>query len=244
MPKVDFVCEMCGEAFQRWPSAVADAEKRGRSIRFCSRACHGAAKTAGLAEGKKRRGKEVTCSVCGTKVYRSPKRIREGRVYLCSEPCRIKAHEAGLIDRSGPRPNMKRGDVVDCRICGKPTYRKKSMIDRRIHMTCGDPKCVSAYGRSLWGLPPLTPEQAKYKKGPARRATNFTAAQRIQFLGSECARCGSTENLCLDHVVPVSAGGQSTFENSQTLCQPCNNWKAKHIDRPMALAYKQAQSGG
>lgn len=40
-----------------------------------------------------------------------------------------------------------------------------------------------------------------------------------------CQYCGSGERLTLDHVMPVSRGGKSTWENVVTACYPCNAQK-------------------
>ena len=244
LPKVELTCDLCGSSFHVFPSAIAWAEKRGNGRKFCSRACTDVARSSGIIGTKKKRGEELTCAICGETFYRQKSRLREGRVYTCSQACRIKAGEAKIIDRTKPRPHRKLGETIECCICGTSVYRKKSMIERRIAQTCGDRDCISAYSRSLWGLPPLTEKQKKYKKGPARRATNFTAKQRVEWIGTECAKCGTPENLCLDHIIPVSAGGESSFKNAQTLCQPCNIWKSNHEDRKLARAYKQFRSGG
>ncbi|MES2531944.1 MAG: HNH endonuclease signature motif containing protein [Pseudomonadota bacterium] len=37
-----------------------------------------------------------------------------------------------------------------------------------------------------------------------------------------CLRCGSVDDLCLDHILPISMGGITSFDNLQTLCQSCN----------------------
>lgn len=44
-----------------------------------------------------------------------------------------------------------------------------------------------------------------------------------------CVYCGSTENLQIDHIIPVSKGGASTIENLQILCQKCNLQKSDKI---------------
>ena len=46
-----------------------------------------------------------------------------------------------------------------------------------------------------------------------------------------CVKCGSEEDLRLDHVVPVAEGGKSIFWNYQILCAPCNGSKgATYVD--------------
>lgn len=40
-----------------------------------------------------------------------------------------------------------------------------------------------------------------------------------------CVYCGSKESLTLDHVLPKSRGGKTTWENVVTACHPCNNRK-------------------
>lgn len=236
-------CQNCGEVFTRPPAFFRHAEKRGTVIKFCSRACTDAARSAGIIGAKKRRGVHLKCEVCDGDFYRPQSMVAAGKCRFCSEGCRQTAFQRKLIDRTGPRPERLQGAEIACVICGKARYRKRSMIDRNIDKTCGEPVCVGAYSRSLWGLPPRDPETARKPRHQRKqRRTNFTAKQRREWLGDRCARCGVTENLTLDHVIPVCAGGQSVEGNAQTLCGPCNNWKMKHVDRP--LARKQALSGG
>ena len=37
-----------------------------------------------------------------------------------------------------------------------------------------------------------------------------------------CLKCGAEDGLSIDHILPVSKGGQNTLDNLQTLCMPCN----------------------
>ncbi|WVQ00248.1 putative endonuclease [Synechococcus phage MA01] len=41
----------------------------------------------------------------------------------------------------------------------------------------------------------------------------------------ECAYCGSTENITLDHVKPRSLGGPDTSQNVLCACESCNHDK-------------------
>ena len=44
-----------------------------------------------------------------------------------------------------------------------------------------------------------------------------------------CRRCGSARNLEVDHIVPLSRGGDSEERNLQTLCRRCNRRKWKKL---------------
>lgn len=41
-----------------------------------------------------------------------------------------------------------------------------------------------------------------------------------------CLRCSSTENLQIDHIIPISKGGENKLMNLQTLCRRCNVLKS------------------
>lgn len=46
--------------------------------------------------------------------------------------------------------------------------------------------------------------------------------------GHRCLRCGATDALTLDHILPLSKGGTWANGNLQTLCEPCNTAKGDH----------------
>lgn len=61
-----------------------------------------------------------------------------------------------------------------------------------------------------------------------------------------CQYCGSKVNkaeITIDHIVPVSRGGQSTFQNCVVCCMKCNNTKADRTpsEVQMTLLYKPGQ---
>ena len=47
--------------------------------------------------------------------------------------------------------------------------------------------------------------------------------------GHRCKKCGSTNNLEIDHIIPISKGGKSSSDNLQTLCHRCNQNKGNII---------------
>jgi 5-methylcytosine-specific restriction endonuclease McrA len=69
-------------------------------------------------------------------------------------------------------------------------------------------------------------------------------SKRNIFLRDEytCQYCGcdvTESSATLDHVLPVSKGGKTTWENSATACKPCNYRKAASTKmKPKAQPYK------
>lgn len=64
----------------------------------------------------------------------------------------------------------------------------------------------------------------------------------LDHFDGKCARCGSTDNIHMDHVVPISRGGQHSPSNIQPLCRTCNLQKYTRTEdyrgkmyRPLAL---------
>lgn len=47
----------------------------------------------------------------------------------------------------------------------------------------------------------------------------------LEFYGNVCLCCGTTDNLTLDHVIPLKWGGKNVIENAQPLCLSCNSSK-------------------
>lgn len=44
----------------------------------------------------------------------------------------------------------------------------------------------------------------------------------INLYNTPCAYCGSTNNISLDHIVPLSRGGSHSIGNLISACMPCN----------------------
>ena len=45
----------------------------------------------------------------------------------------------------------------------------------------------------------------------------------------KCIYCKSTENLTIDHILPICRGGTHDFSNLQILCKSCNSKKGSKI---------------
>lgn len=62
-----------------------------------------------------------------------------------------------------------------------------------------------------------------------------------------CERCGGTDKLAVDHILPIAKGGTDCIANKQTLCVHCNSKKTDTIDcyvtsEFLCLRYKEDTS--
>ncbi len=57
--------------------------------------------------------------------------------------------------------------------------------------------------------------------------------------GHCCLRCGSRENLSIDHITPLACGGDNSEENLQTLCKRCNSSKGSQTRSYVAPTLNQ-----
>jgi 5-methylcytosine-specific restriction endonuclease McrA len=71
----------------------------------------------------------------------------------------------------------------------------------------------------------------KEKARPTREQRGYDYAWRkiSKALREEqpwCSKCGRTNDLTVDHIHPLSDGGQTIASNLQVLCRKCNSSKA------------------
>lgn len=115
-----------------------------------------------------------------------------------------------------------KGETVTCKRCGAPFYREAFKVKLGFGNYCS---------HECWGAD---------RKTPIGIANNvWTKYQRANWKDDKCARCGSTENLEMDHILAHSLGGKSERSNCQTLCKLCNLQKYQNEDLPTYLATKQ-----
>ena len=54
-----------------------------------------------------------------------------------------------------------------------------------------------------------------------------------------CQYCGSRSNLTVDHVIPRSKGGGSSWENIVASCAPCNRRKGDALPRQVGMRLRK-----
>jgi 5-methylcytosine-specific restriction endonuclease McrA len=98
---------------------------------------------------------------------------------------------------------------------GIPRFRRECLLRRRV----GD------------AHPNWMADRSMVRDG--RRGQNFVPAVKRAILERDeyrCRECGSSQNLTIDHIVPVFEGGLGVVENGQTLCADCHKSKTR-LDR-------------
>lgn len=74
----------------------------------------------------------------------------------------------------------------------------------------------------IWGA--LT----RYERGKVSLKLRFSIYERDNYCCKKCGKHGYKSELEIDHIVPISRGGKTTYDNLQTLCHDCNYSKGKN----------------
>lgn len=53
--------------------------------------------------------------------------------------------------------------------------------------------------------------------------------------GNKCVYCGAPRDLTLDHVIPKSKGGQTSWGNLVTACKSCNSKKGDFLPKDIGM---------
>lgn len=69
----------------------------------------------------------------------------------------------------------------------------------------------------------------RVERGKVSNKIRFAIYKRDGYRCKMCGRSGDNNNLEIDHIIPISKGGKSTFDNLQTLCHDCNVKKGDTI---------------
>lgn len=127
---------------------------------------------------------------------------------------------------------------MSCKRCERPlTGRQESYCSQvcsKLHLKVGYRKRHRADIREY---------NRAYRNNVRREPSIRGRVQKFRYLkGKECRICGSTTNLTLNHIIPLSAGGQTVASNLETLCGGCNTREYVRIVRKALKLYFEAQS--
>lgn len=59
--------------------------------------------------------------------------------------------------------------------------------------------------------------------------TQLQWEQILELFGQTCAYCGSDKSITMDHIVPISRGGNHTEDNVIPACKSCNASKGAKV---------------
>ena len=81
-------------------------------------------------------------------------------------------------------------------------------------------------------------------KNHNKKKTKLTSKARKKLLGERCRICRTTEDLSINHIIPISAGGTDDSENLETLCRKCNSKEYNDIIKESLVLYFRHNSQG
>jgi 5-methylcytosine-specific restriction endonuclease McrA len=227
-----FRCVICGGEFYRPQSLI----KRGITKTCGKFECK--CENAGPKPGPRPyrlNGATFKCVICGKEFYRKRSFIERGITNTCGKS----ACKSGFFSGSN-NPAWGRIPTDDNREAVSQSNKKRTGPPKGYKHTLEARAKMSEAVRMRWRdrrdfmiasltKPPKPRSEMRYRK-------DFTPWQRQDWKSSACLWCAATDDLVLDHIIPVVAGGLNIKGNAQTLCQPCNLWKMVYVDHPYYLA--------
>ena len=77
-----------------------------------------------------------------------------------------------------------------------------------------------------------------YRRRRRPRFSKYNVHLRDMFTCQFCLTKFSQKELTLDHVVPISRGGKTSWNNIVSACNPCNSCKGSKLIKPKTLPYQ------
>jgi len=235
------VCETCGKEFIM--PYMSGKGKRGESNegRFCSKKCYGVwlsekmtdpvKKQHGFKEGATCRIYISECPTCKQKFT-----AKDSRKKYCSYGCMYDHNKKNKVIRY--ENNWKQREPFKCSYCGKlhiPTYRDTSSVYCSV-------SCRKRAERKI----KRCQTNAYVRKSAERNGERFDPMDVLVRDGWRCQLCGKKLNPKhrgsyrddapeLDHIIPLSQGGEHSKRNTQCACRKCNLAKGSMAEGQLLL---------
>lgn len=202
-----------------------------------------------------RTGRFFTCPHCNEQFYRRGSHILRGITKTCGKRECISASMMGAGNPFWGKNHTEEVTVKlsKLRRARADGVRKPGPAKGSYKASAEARAKISEAVKRDWKLNRDKRLMACAKSGETQRANSlnkepryrlqFTPMQRRDWTASSCVWCDATEDLVLDHIIPVMAGGTNHRANAQTLCRKCNLWKMRYVDRAYLLATLGSQEG-
>ena len=99
--------------------------------------------------------------------------------------------------------------------------REKEISSEEYHTISNYYKVFGKNFYKIKDLESLEPREIAQKFIGRKKIRNFILNRD----GNRCLKCYSSTKLQLDHIIPISRGGENKISNLQTLCNSCNSKK-------------------
>lgn len=69
-----------------------------------------------------------------------------------------------------------------------------------------------------------------------------TKKELRKLVQSPCVTCGTSDDICIDHIIPIALGGRHSIGNLQPLCRSCNSRKRSMLFANFRYRYTGSRS--
>ena len=196
-------------------------------------------------------GEHFVCEYCGDTFYRRPSHVRRGITKTCGRRECISASAMGANNAFWGKNHTEEVKALikrvrKARVVRPPGANRFGPLKGTYKNSPEARAKISAKVKEDWRINRDKRLAASAKAGETQRMNRltsepryrlqFTPMQRREWTDDKCAWCDATDDLVLDHILSVMAGGTNRRANAQTLCRKCNLWKMRYIDRPLVLS--------
>lgn len=119
--------------------------------------------------------------------------------------------------------NQELSLLMDARVDARALDLAKIDLADAVLRARGIPSCLEMSEiREAARLLEIRGEKQSPKREPIPQWLRWKVLRRD---GYKCVECFRTWDLTVDHIIPVSKGGATVYENLRAMCRPCNSRK-------------------